>query len=183
MTKPVFLALLAGIGFWVLVLYLIPAPAEKKAKQTIETADERNARIEREKKYAKGWMEADRAQREDIRNAIRIGVFDDTENRPLPRKAEIWMRGVGSWWIAQDNLKTVAARKLDSVEELFVYPDERPEDGSGKELKFTFKITEEMCRDGCVRDMISIAISDHDVTVTGAPIKAANGAFELKLSR
>jgi hypothetical protein len=110
---------------------------------------------------------------------VRIGVFEDTDKKPLPKKAEIWIRGLGSWWIARENVKNVADREVGSTDTMFIYPDGR----SGKELSVKFKMTSDMCPQGCARDLISVAISDTHVTVNGTPIKAANDKFEVKLKR
>lgn len=37
--------------------------------------------------------------------SVRVGVYDDTERRPMPEKAEIWIRGLGSWWIVRETVK------------------------------------------------------------------------------
>jgi hypothetical protein len=110
---------------------------------------------------------------------VRIGVFDDTENVPLPRRAEIWIRGLGSWWIAQESVKNVPNREVGVLDTIYIYPDGR----SGKELTAEFKMTAEMCPQGCARDLISVAISDTHVAVHGTPIRAATGEFEVKLDR
>ena len=35
---------------------------------------------------------------------VRVMVFDDTEELPLPTKAEIWFRGHGSWSVSYTHL-------------------------------------------------------------------------------
>ena len=110
---------------------------------------------------------------------VRIAMFDDTEKRPIPQKAEIWIRGLGSWWIAKESVKNLSDREVGVTYTMFIYPDGR----SGKELRVKFKMTREMCPLGCARDLISVAISDTHVEIGGTPIKAANDEFEVKLKR
>jgi len=110
---------------------------------------------------------------------VRIAVFDDTEDAPIHERAEIWIRGLGSWWIAKENVKNVPGRDVGSVDTMFIYPDSR----AGNELSVKFKMTSEMCSQGCARDLISVAIQDSYVVVSGTPVKAANGKFEVKLKR
>lgn len=110
---------------------------------------------------------------------VRVAVFDDTKKNPLPQKAEIWIRGLGSWWIAKENVRNVPDREVGATDSIFVYPDGR----SGKELSVPFKMTNEMCSQGCARDLISVDISDTHVVIHGTPIKAANDEFEVKLKR
>jgi len=110
---------------------------------------------------------------------VRIAVFDDTEDAPIHERAEIWLRGLGSWWIAKENVKNVPGREVGSVDTMFIYPDAR----GGNELSVKFKMTTEMCPQGCARDLISVAIQDSYVVVSGTPIEAANGEFEVKLRR
>lgn len=111
--------------------------------------------------------------------SVRVAVFDDTEDEPLPQRAEIWIRGLGSWWIAKDTVKIVPGRDFGTVDTMFIYPDGR----DGSELSVKFKITSEMCPQGCVRDMISVAVEDSYVVVSGTPIRAATEEFEIKLKR
>ena len=111
--------------------------------------------------------------------SVRVGVYDDTERRPMPEKAEIWIQGLGSWWIVRETVKNVPERQVGAVDTIFVYPDGR----SGKEISVRFKITTDMCPQGCARDLISVAISDTEVSVQGTPIDAANDEFEVILKR
>ena len=111
--------------------------------------------------------------------SVRVGVYDDTERRPMPEKAEIWIRGLGSWWIVRETVKNVPERQVGAVDTIFVYPDGR----SGKEISVRFKITTDMCPQGCARDLISVAISDTEVSVQGTPIDAANDEFDVILKR
>lgn len=111
--------------------------------------------------------------------SVRIAVFDDTENEPIPERAEIWIRGLGSWWITKENVRNVSGREVGAVDTMFIYPDGR----SGKELSVKFKITSRMCPQGCARDIVSVAVEDAYVVVSGTPIRAATDKFEVKLKR
>jgi len=127
--------------------------------------------------FAAYGLEAPRVEAATV--TVRVAVFYDTEKSPLPQKAEIWIRGLGSWWIAKENVRNVPGREVGATDTIFVYPDGR----SGKELSVPFKMTDEMCSQGCARDLISVDISDTHVVIHGTPIKAANGEFEVKLKR
>ncbi len=76
-------------------------------------------------------------------------------------------------------MKNVADRKTGVIDNIYIYPNGR----SGKELKVGFKMTAEMCRQGCARDLISVEVSDAEVAIGGTPIKAANEESEIKFKR
>lgn len=116
--------------------------------------------------------------------AVKINVNDDTDNNPVHSRAEIWIRGHGSWFLAPElkyggTTKTFSGFKLDEKHEMFIYPDSR----DGKEMKISFMLTKEMNPQGSVRDALIIDIDDESVTVKGLPIKAASGEFEIKIKR
>lgn len=115
---------------------------------------------------------------------VRVGVFDDTEKNPLHDKAEIWLRGHGSWWIKPEaefggTTKTLGRRKVGQEDNIYIYPDGR----DGREVAVPFLMTSEMNPGGSVRDSIIITISDDEVVVVGLPIKAATGQAELRFNR
>ena len=110
---------------------------------------------------------------------VRVVVYDDTEASPLHPRAEIWVRGLGSWWLARDNLQIIDGRTQGKVDQLVIYPDGR----EGKEITVQFKLTSSMCPQGCPRDMITVAIDDTDVTVGGFPIQGPNGETEVVFPR
>lgn len=60
-----------------------------------------------------------------------------------------------------------------------VYPDSR----NGKEFAVPFMMTDEMNPEGSPRDMITVDISDTEITVFGLPIKETTGKSELKYKR
>jgi hypothetical protein len=118
---------------------------------------------------------------------VRIGIYDDTEARRIPEKAELWLKGAGSVWLQQkcDSLRNgslscgpldLGMRPVGEMLELYVYVNGRTLDASGREtdeLKVPFKLTAEMCAPGCARDRIIVAISDTTIEVYGAPLQAA----------
>ena len=110
---------------------------------------------------------------------VRVVLYDDTEDRPLHPRAEIWARGLGSWWLARDNMQDIGGRAPGKLDQLVIYPDSR----DGKEITVQFQLTENMCRQGCPRDMITVAIDDNNVTIEGYPVKQANGKIEVVFSR
>ena len=115
---------------------------------------------------------------------VRVAVNDDTQRNPVHLRAEIWFRGHGSWWLKPElkyggTLKNLGTRPSGTQQTLIIYPESR----SGKELKVPYMMTDEMNPKGSPRDMISVDISDTEITVHGLPIKAATGKFEVKYKR
>jgi len=115
---------------------------------------------------------------------VRIAVWDDTQKKPVHAKAEIWFRGHGSWWLKPElkygsTVKNLGTRPSGSQQTLIIYPESR----SGRELKVPYMMTDDMNPKGSPRDMISVDISDTEVTVHGLPIKVATGKFEMKYKR
>lgn len=110
---------------------------------------------------------------------VRVAVYDDTEASPLHPKAEIWARGLGSWWLARDTVKEIEGRTPGKVDQLVIYPDGR----EGKEITVQFQMTADMCPQGCPRDMITVAIDDTEVTVGGLPLEGPYGKTEVVFSR
>lgn len=115
---------------------------------------------------------------------VRVAVNDDTQRKPVHPKAEIWFRGHGSWWLKRElkyggTVKNLGSRPSGAQQTLIIYPESR----DGKELKVPYMMTDKMNPKGSPRDMISVDISDTEITVHGLPIKAASGKFELKYKR
>ena len=115
---------------------------------------------------------------------VRIAVWDDTQRKPIHKRAEIWFRGHGSWWLKRElqhggTTKNLGLRPSGDLQYLIIYPESR----TGKELKVPYMMTDGMNPNGSPRDMISVAISDTEITVHGLPIKAATGKTELKYKR
>ena len=107
-------------------------------------------------------------------------VFDDTDKRPLPSKAEIWFRGNGSWWLSSgSNRQTLGPRpigkNLKGDNTVVIYPDGRKSDDTGQRINVPIKLTSDMNPDGSTRDAVTIEISDEKVVAFGLPVKAATG--------
>lgn len=127
---------------------------------------------------------------------VRVAVWDDTEKRRIPEKAELWLKGTGSVWLHQKCSRLIngslscgpldlGMRDVGQPLELYVYPNGRKLDAAGREtdeLKVPFKLTAEMCASGCMRDMISVIVSDTEVELCGAPI-LATGVKSVKANR
>ncbi len=107
---------------------------------------------------------------------VELMVVDETENHPLASRAEIWVRGNGSWWLTPSlregggwttkKLRTVRVGIRDTV---MLYVDGR----NGGEIAIPFMVTGSMCPDGCGRDAILITITDDAVEVFGEPVLEA----------
>ena len=110
--------------------------------------------------------------------ALRIGIWDLTENNPIHIRAEIWIRGVGSKYLKRAPF-VVGKFPVEVKQECFFYPESR----KGKEIMFTFMMTEDMNPNGSVRDTLWISFYDEEVEVSGRPITAATGKSELKFKR
>ena len=111
--------------------------------------------------------------------SVRVMVHDGTESSPLGERAEIWVRGHGSWFLNQVTVKHIGGRKVGEKDTIAIYPDGR----QGVEMIAPFMVTGEMNPQGSVRDGIHVTITDRDVTVFGVPIKAATDDFEMKFDR
>lgn len=119
---------------------------------------------------------------------VRVIVWDDTENRPIHDKAEIWFRGHGSWWLKPHSskfggeVKELGRRpfgvKLTGDESIQFYPEGR----DGREINVPLMMTNTEHPDG-VADNIEIKISDNSVEITGLPIKSATGELTMKVPR
>jgi hypothetical protein len=128
---------------------------------------------------------------------VRVAIADDTERRRISDKAELWLRGAGSVWLQQkcNRLRNgslacgpldLGMRDVGQPLELYVYPDGRKLDAKGREtnqFKVPFRMTTDMCSQGCARDMITVVISDTTIEVDGAPIYAAGMKDGVKTKR
>ena len=96
---------------------------------------------------------------------VRVIVFDDTVKKPIPRRAEIWFRGLGSWWLSRDTgPKTLGPREIGQLLEgddtLVIYPNGRGSNDEGRRIDVPIKLTTEMNPEGSPRDAVTIEISD-----------------------
>ncbi len=116
--------------------------------------------------------------------SVRVAVWDDTEKTPVHNRAEIWLKGHGSWFLKTElkdggTTKTFGYMQSGAKHTLFIYPDSR----DGKEFSASFLLTEDMNPKGSARDMITINISDKELVIMGLPIKEATGEAEVKFQR
>ena len=105
-----------------------------------------------------------------VAQAVRVIAVDETDESPLASRAEIWVRGHGSWWIQQAmaelgdwGVGTLSIRRIGTRDTLWVYPDGR----NGKDIPIPFLVTGNMCRNGCPGDAIVITFTDGAVQVAG----------------
>ena len=115
---------------------------------------------------------------------VRVQVWNETENRPLHEKAEIWLRGHGSWWIKSEvqlgaAAKNLAPREVGIQDKLYIYPDSR----DGREIEIAFMMTPEMNPNGSDRDSIIVTIYDDAVEVVGLALEATGGEVEQRFGR
>jgi len=110
--------------------------------------------------------------------ALRIGVWDRTEDNPIHTRAEIWIRGVGSKYLKGAPF-VVGKFPVRVKQECFFYPESR----KGKEIMFTFMMIEDMNPNGSVRDTLWVSFYDEEVEISGRPIIATTGKSELKFKR
>jgi len=113
-----------------------------------------------------------------ISMALRIGIWDFTEDNPIHTRAEIWIRGVGSKYLKRAPF-LVGKYPVGVKQEFFFYPESR----EGKELIISFMMTEDMNPNGSVRDTLWVSFYDEEIEVSGRPIIAAMGKSELKFKR
>lgn len=112
---------------------------------------------------------------------LRFAFADDTKQSPLDARAEIWIRGLGSWWLREgETLQIVDGFSPSTEEVLHVYPGGRD---TGPDIAVPYMVNEEMNPDGNPRDMIQIGINDELVWVFGTPLEAATGQLEYVFDR
>jgi hypothetical protein len=100
---------------------------------------------------------------------LRVAIFDDTASG-APAELEVWIRGTGSWYpdlrFGGDVLEKAGPFAGGRTEaDLVIYPTGR----SGTEISVPIEITSELIETS-VRDMVTISISDGQVTATGTPV-------------
>jgi len=94
--------------------------------------------------------------------------LNETKNKPLHQKAEIWLRVHGTWWITPETqygsaAKNLARREVGVHDKLYIYPDSR----DGREIEVAFMMTPEMNPNRSDRDSIVVTIYDDAVEVVG----------------
>ncbi len=104
------------------------------------------------------------------KRALRVGVWDSTEKTATPRP-EVWLRGAGSWFPDIEygsDARNFEGHEVGTTIEIFFYPLGRDE----PEIKVEVPITEDLCPQGCVRDMVSLEIYDDRFEIWGGPVKS-----------
>ena len=120
--------------------------------------------------------------------SLAVMVFNDTDKRPLPSKAEIWFRGHGSWWVqGGSDRQTLGPRPIGKTltgdDTVVIYPNGRQADDTGQRIDVPIKLTTDMNPDGSTRDALMIEFTDDAVTVRGLPVKAATGETSKTFKR
>lgn len=112
---------------------------------------------------------------------VQVSVVDDTEKNPLTERAELWVRGHGSWWLTKygSDVKNLGDRRFSARDPMMFYPDGR----DGREIAIPYERTTEMRREGSVRGTIVITIRDDEVVVSGPPIEAETGEPSFTVER
>lgn len=127
-----------------------------------------------------------------VLRGVRVAIWDETVNRPVHNKAEIWFRDHGSWFLKRElehkgTFKVLGKRPADEeIEPLYFYPEGRKLGPDGRELyeiKIDYRMTKEMAPKGSPRDTIRITFYDDHYRIEGLPIKAATGATTQIIAR
>jgi len=116
--------------------------------------------------------------------ALRIVIWDLTENNPIHTKAEVWIRGFGSLYLkkvlsGEKSAKKCGEYPVGAKQEFIFYPESR----KGRELTVPFMMTKDMNPNGSARDALRISFYDKEIEFSGPPIKAATGKSEMKFKR
>ena len=94
---------------------------------------------------------------------MRVVVHNDTEKRKLPREAEAWVRGLGSWWLqgatkfGADFKDVALINDPKNTDHMLVYPDGR---NGGTEVKIPYQVSGDLCTNACVRDSLCFGLQD-----------------------
>lgn len=115
---------------------------------------------------------------------VRVLVWDETSRNSIHDRAELWFRGLGSWYFKKEIKyggapKNLGKRTSGEKSSFSLYPDSR----DGKEFVISFMMTDDMNPEGSTRDSIRIEIHDGIVKVSGLPIKAVTGKVEIEFKR
>lgn len=115
---------------------------------------------------------------------VRVQVWDDTEQNPMPRQAAFGLQGQLSWQFNHDQNggpfgrdfgpQLVGERGL-----ALLYPDGT----GGQVVRIPYMMTAAMNPQGSARDSIIINIGDTEIEVVGLPIKAATGKASFTVPR
>ena len=119
---------------------------------------------------------------------LRIGFFNDIEQKPLNPRCRMWIRGFGDFYPVQQSdwqyggttIEKAGPFDINSENVIYFYPDYPNET---KEINVPFKYSSEMNPSGSVRDMVTITIEDEKIMFTGLPISNAGEASKNTFTR
>lgn len=94
--------------------------------------------------------------------AVAVIVFDLTEQRPIARRGEIWMRGVGSKFLSKSIIE-LGQRKVGEECEIVLYVDGR----QNAEHTIEFVVSEEMTIQRSTKHSIMLTIFDDKIEAVG----------------
>lgn len=129
-----------------------------------------------------GNDEAEEQETEEV--YLRLSAVDETDEHPPTDDAEVWIRGIGSWWVDMEDGSDVLEeagpfeRYDDTEGDIFVYPDGR----DGVEIPVVVYFDEDF-QSGSDRDLLSIEIHDREVQIMGSPVEAYHDEFTVSLDR
>lgn len=104
--------------------------------------------------------------------SLRMAVRDETSNG-VPEDFEVWIRGTGSWFFAQDTLEEDAGPfPVGEPTSFFVYPQGR----DSTEIEVNVLVSDEVTSKS-VRDMITITVFDDEIEVSGTSIPELEKRF------
>jgi len=119
------------------------------------------------------------------RISMRITVWDDTKQSPLGNRAEVWVRGIGSWWLYSkvtkfgSDFRDTPPQNVGYQDYVAVYADGRK---AGQEIQVPYKITSEMVSISA-RDMLEISITDDSVVARGIGYRNVSGQYKRSWPR
>ena len=123
--------------------------------------------------------------KESFADSVKVKVifFDDTDKKPLKQESEIWIEGLGSWWVVKKKFSSPQFIQGSPGQELklAIYPDGRGE--KKLEILHKLKISPSMCSNGCTRDALHVSIDDSKVTLFGKPVEEKSGKMEFDFER
>lgn len=118
-----------------------------------------------------GGSEQEEAQDKQQSKLLEVAVMDWTENNPPAERAEIWVRGHGSWFLdlefEGDGPKALGEFPVGELrtDDFYVYPDGR----NGAEINVGFEMTEDMIS-GSTQARTFVRIYDDHVQIVGTAI-------------
>ena len=159
--KGLAIATLIISGFWIVIMvFAVLSPSDEAAESVgsdaVEVIDE-----------------APEPEVVSVAEAVlRMGVTDETTTG-IPEDFEVWVRGTGSWFYAQDSLIEEAGPfAVGQPVSFFIYPQGR----ESTEIEVSLVLSDDVIA-GSVRDLITIAVSDTDVTVSGTSVPDFEATF------